>query len=89
MPPVPPPLASYGAGGYGSQHQQGATFQVVMKPREPPIFAGKVSEDVELWLYTVRAYFRTVAAPEAQKVGYTLTMLQDAAREWWTQWVRQ
>ena len=60
-----------------------------MKPREPPIFAGKVSEDVDLWLYTVRAYFRTVAAPKAQKVGYTLTMLQDAAREWWTQWVRQ
>ena len=59
-----------------------------MKPREPPVFAGKVSEDIDLWLHTVRAYFRTVAAPEEQKIGYTLTMLQDAAREWWTQWVR-
>ena len=46
-----------------------------------------MSEDVDLWLHTVRAYFHTVAAPESQKIGYTLTMLQDAAREWWTQWV--
>ena len=34
------------------------------------------------------AYFRTVAAPEAQKVGYALTFLQDAAREWWIGTIR-
>ena len=66
----------------------GAIFQVTMKPQEPPIYPGKVSEDIYLWLQTVRAYFHAVAAPEEQKVGYTLTMLQDAAPEWWMQWVR-
>ena len=94
-PIFPGPSAGAGSIGLPPSSMQGTTFgqpsafQVVMKPREPPTFAGKVSEDIELWLYTVRAYFRTVAAPEEQKVGYTLTMLQDAAREWWTQWVRQ
>ena len=33
----------------------------------------------------VLGYFWTVVGPKTQKVGYALTFLQDAAREWWIQ----
>ena len=87
MPPVPP-SASFGAGGFGGPQPQGPVFHVTMKPREPPVFCGKTSEDVESWIFTVSAYFRTVAALEEQKVGYALTFLQEAAREWWINTIR-
>ena len=67
---------------------QGPVFHVTMRPREPPVFCGKTREDVETWIYTVSAYFRIVAAPEAQKVGYALTFLQNAARERWINTIR-
>ena len=94
--PVPPVVGnpSAGPGHAGSSGNPGMTaapgpvFHITMKPREPPIFSGKTSEDVENWIYTVSAYFRTVAAPEQQKVGYALTFLQDAAREWWINRIR-
>lgn len=73
----------------GTTISPSTSVQIIMKPRQPPVFTGKVSEDIEMWISTVRAYFRTVAAPESQKVGFTLTLLQDAAKEWWIQWVRQ
>ena len=87
MPPLPPFPGSAGAGGYGGP-MQGPVFHVMMTPKEPPVFCGKTSEDVETWIYTVSAYFRTVAAPEEQKVGYALTFLQDTAREWWINTIR-
>ena len=67
--------------GHTGTVAQGPVFHITMKPKEPPIFCGKTNEDVESWIYMVSAYFRTVAAPEQQKVGYALTFLQDAARE--------
>ena len=97
MPPVYDPVQpvaavpvnfSTGAGVQNAPGVQGPVFHVTMKPREPPVFCGKTSEDVETWIYTVSAYFRTVAAPEEQKVGYALTFLQEAAREWWINTVR-
>ena len=81
--PAVPVNLSAGAGGQAGTSTQGPVFHVTMKPREPPVFSGKSHEDIENWIYTVSAYFRTVAAPEAQKVGYALTFLQEAAREWW------
>ena len=51
MPPVPPPSASFGAGGFGGPSLQGPVFHVTMKPREPPVFCGKTSEDVETWIF--------------------------------------
>ena len=62
-------------------------FQVVLKPREPKIFAGRVDEDVDLWLSMVHGYLYAVAAPVPQQVAFTVTMLQDAAREWYNQWL--
>ena len=88
MPPVFPPSASFGAGGFGGPNLQGPVFHVTIKPREPPVFCSKTNEDVETWIFTVSAYFRTVAAPEEQKVGYALTFLQDATREWWINTIR-
>ena len=86
--PAVPANLSAGVGGQTGTSTQGPVFHVTMKPREPPVFSGKSHEDIENWIYTVSAYFRTVAAPEAQKVGYALTFLQDAAREWWISTIR-
>ena len=86
--PTTPANLSAGISGQAGTSTQGPVFHVTMKPREPPVFSGKSHEDIENWIYTVSAYFRTVAAPEAQKVGYALTFLQDAAREWWIGTIR-
>ena len=94
--PIPVPVMGGQSSGFQSVPfqsmnippvQQNPMFQVVLKPREPKIFAGRVDEDVDLWLSIVRGYLRAVAAPVPQQVAFTVTMLQDAAREWYNQWL--
>ena len=63
--PAVPVNLSAGAGGQAGTNTQGPVFHVTMKPHEPPVFSGKSHEDIENWIYTVSAYFRTVATPEA------------------------
>ena len=70
---------------YGSPSQQnrGSAFTVQVKPKDPPIFHGRVSEDVVTWTSTVQDFFYLTEAGDAQQVAYATTLLQDAATDWW------
>ncbi len=60
---------------------------MTLKPREPKVFTGRVEEDVDIWISTVRGYLRAIMLPTAQHVPYAETMLQEGAREWYNQWL--
>ena len=70
---------------YGSPNQQnrGSAFTVQVKPKDPPIFHGRVSEDVVTWTSKVQDFFYLTEAGDAQQVAYATTLLQDAAANWW------
>ena len=78
---IPPPFPFFP----GSQRQQTAvqafTFQV--KPKDPPMFHGRVDEDVITWTTKVQDFFYLTDAGDVQQVAYAATLLQDAASDWW------
>ena len=76
-----PPFPSFHA---GSQHQQqGQAFTSQVKPKYPPMFCGRVEEDVATWTAKVQDFFYLTDAGDVQQVAYATTLLQDAAADWW------
>ena len=65
--------------GAGSANQTGATFNVTIKPRNPPAFHGRATDDVITWLSKVEDFFYLTGATPQQQVAYTATLLLDAA----------
>ena len=54
------------------------------RPKEPPCFFGRSTEDVHTWTSLVRHYLTFMPGSDAQQVAYTVTLLRDAAHEWCT-----
>ena len=54
------------------------------RPKEPPCFFGRSTEDVHTWTSLVRHYLTFMAGSDAQQVAYTVTLLREAAHEWYT-----
>ena len=79
---TPPPFPSFNA---GSQNQQrsGQAFTVQVKPKDPPIFRGRVEDDVTTWTAKVQDFYYLTDASDVQQVAYAATLLQDAASDWW------
>ena len=73
-----------GSNGNGSNQTGGATFNVTIKPRDPPAFHGRATEDVITWLSKVEDFFYLTGATSQQQVAYTATLLLEAAADWWT-----
>ena len=63
---------------------QPATFNIGIKPKEPPVFNGRANEDVDTWLAKVGDFIYLTEANERQQVAYMATLLQEAAADWWT-----
>lgn len=62
--------------------------KMTLKAAKPTRFAGKPSEKVVLWLFTVRQYFvanNEVDAPDEQKTAYAASFFDGAALSWWQQ----
>ena len=53
-------------------------------PKGPPCFFGRSTEDVHTWTSLVRHYLTFMAGSDAQQVAYTVTLLREAAHEWYT-----
>ena len=66
-----------------------STFNIAIKPRDPPAFHGKATEDVTTWLSKVEDFFHLVGANPQQQVAYTATLLLDAAADWWTGFLKE
>ena len=68
---------------------QPATFNIGIKPKEPPTFHGRANEDVDTWLAKVGDFIYLTKANERQQVAYMATLLQDATADWWTSLLKE
>ena len=73
--------------GAGVQPQMFATTQ--WKPKEPPCFYGRSSEDVHTWTSLVRHYLTFMGGSDAQQVSYAITLLREHAHEWFMGYERR
>ena len=64
-------------------HGSGTTFQIRIKPKDPPIFYGRANEDVDTWIAKVSDFLYLTEANSWQQVAYAATLLQEAAADWW------
>ena len=76
-----PPFPSYA--GSHQQQRSGQAFTVQVKPKDPPVFRGRVEDDVTTWTAKVQDFFYLTDAGDVQQVAYAATLLQDAASDWW------
>ena len=61
---------------------------VAWRPKEPPTFSGKQTEDVHTWSEVVTNYFRFMNGTSNQEVAYAATLLRDNAHIWWQPYLR-
>ena len=73
--------------GAGTQPQVFAT--TTWKPKEPPCFYGRSSEDVHTWTSLVRHYLTFMGGSDAQQVAYSVTLLREHAHEWYMGYERR
>ena len=59
------------------------------KPKEPPCFYGRSSEDVHTWTSLVRHYLTFMGGSDAQQVSYAVTLLREHAHEWFMGYERR
>ena len=71
----------------GVQPQMFATTQ--WKPKEPPCYYGRSSEDVHTWTSLVRHYLTFMGGSDAQQVSYAITLLREHAHEWFMGYERR
>ena len=59
------------------------------KPKEPPCFFGRSTEDPHTWVSLVRNYLTFMSGSDSQQVAYTVTFFREAAHEWYMSFERQ
>ena len=57
-------------------------FKIDLKPKDPPVFAGKVTNDVEIWVKQVSTFLTLIGGPDHIQVAYVANLLQGAAQHW-------
>ena len=66
-----------------AQPQGTTTFNLGIKPKEPPVFHGWANADVSTWVAKVSDFFYLTEATPCQQVAYAAPLLQEAAADWW------
>ena len=61
--------------GGRQQQQSGVIFNLDIKPKDPPIFYGRGTEDVSTWISKVSDFFYLTGATDRQQVAYAATLL--------------
>ena len=77
--PVQPASSSVQYPASGSQQFATAAW----KPKEPPCFFGRNTEDAYTWVSLVRNYLTFMSGSDAQQVAYTVTLFRESAHEWY------
>ena len=72
-----------------AQPQGTSTFNLGIKPKEPPVFYGRANEDVTTWVAKLSDFFYLTEATPRQQVAYAATLLQEAAADWWVALLRE
>ena len=57
-------------------------FKIDLKPKDPPVFSGKGTEDVEIWVKQVSNFLTIIGGPDHIQVAYVANLLQGAAQHW-------
>ena len=70
-----------------SSNQSFAT--AAWKPKEPPCFFGRSTEDAHTWVSLVRNYLTFMSGSDSQQVAYTVTLFREAAHEWYMSFERR
>ena len=76
-------------GSNSSAAPQNIFTTTTWKPKDPPCFHGKSTEDAHAWVAMVRNYFIFMAGTAQQEVAYAATLLRDVAQEWWVGYLRR
>ena len=50
-------------------------FKIDLKPKDPQVFAGKSSEDIELWVKPVKSFLTLIDRPDNTQVVYVANLL--------------
>ena len=53
-----------------------------IKPKDPPVFTGKSSDDVEVWVQQVDNYLQLLGGSDSMQVSYVGTLLQCTTQLW-------
>ena len=59
-----------------------ACIRFDIKPKNPPAYHGKATEDVEVWSQQVDNYLQLLGGDDDMQVAYVGTLLQGAAQLW-------
>ena len=91
---TPPPNGGNGPFQRISQTENPQPSHPVMatafwRPKEPPCFFGRSTEDVHTWTSLVRHYLAFMAGNDTQQVAYTVTLLRESAHEWYIGYERR
>ena len=62
--------------------QPPARIRFDIKPKDPPAYHGKATEDVEVWSQQVDNYLQLLGGDDDTQVAYVGTLLQGAAQLW-------
>ena len=54
-------------------------FKIDLKPKDLPVFAGKGTEDVDIWVKQVSNFLTIIGGPDHIQVAYVANLLQGAA----------
>ena len=54
-------------------------FKIDLKPKDPPVFAGKRTDDVDIWVKQVSNFLTIIGGPDHIQVAYVANLLQGAA----------
>ena len=57
-------------------------FKIDLKPKDPPAFAGKGTEDIDIWVKQVSNFLTIIGGPDHIQVAYVANLLQGAAQHW-------
>ena len=60
--------------------QPPAQIRFHIKPKDPPAYHGKATQDVEVWSQQVDNYLQLLGGDDAVQVAYVGTLLQGAAQ---------
>ena len=66
-----------------------STFNIGIKPKDPPFFHGRATEDVDTWIAKVGDFLYLTEANPRQQVAYAATLLLEAAADWWVALLRE
>ena len=53
-----------------------------IKPKDPPVFTGKSSDDIEVWVQQVDNDLQLLGGSDSMQVSYVGTLLQGTAQLW-------